>query len=118
MDNEFTSWIKVMGAVVFLVGLGFFYHDYSTAPTEWRPGVVTDKEVSRTYSDHQVFPVNATYYIRVRAGDTNGHITVMRYTYDDWHVGDACEVCCRHGHFMTYVTDIRPVGGRVYDSQF
>ena len=110
MDYEVAPWTKVVFWTAVAIVALFLFRDYASSPVEWRPGQVTDKEVERIYHRHS-YSSNDTYdsyYIVVNSCGQKGRVSVSRWTYSDWKVGDGCQVAFRHGHYMNYnFMDIR-----------
>jgi len=108
---EITSWLRVIAAVVFLLCVGVFYLDYRSAVVEWRAGRVVGKTWSpgwngRFFSDNRrIPPEESRCYINVDLEGLKGQLTVSRWTYSDFEIGQACEVAFRHGRLKDYVFD-------------
>lgn len=99
------NWTRVIFAIVCLTVVVAVYRDYHSAPVTWRAGQVLDKEWKRNRDTTDY------YYIRVKVGGDTGKVSVDRWEYQKWQVGQACEVSFRQGRIINYnYGEIRPPG--------
>ena len=86
-----------------------FVTDCSLAEPEWRGGVITDKvfiaqtiHVSSHDGHTNVRTDGPYYYLVAKAGDRAGRMVVTQWTFDQWQIGDECQVEFRIGRLASY----------------
>lgn len=86
-----------------------FVVDCTCASVDWRSGSVTDKVIhpgwveyhhdkDRSWSTYHP----AEYFVCAEVNGRVGRISVTQWNYDQWRVGQSCEVQFRKGKLMTY----------------
>lgn len=94
-------------AIVLLVAA--LLTDCTCAKPEWRSGVVSDKIIhppwvevhsdkNHTWTEYH----GPDYFVCVEVSGNVGRIHVSSWVYDQWRVGQPCEVQFRKGRIMTY----------------
>lgn len=86
-----------------------FVADCTCASVDWRSGAVTDKIMQPGWveyhheKDHSWSTYHpAQYFVCAEVSGRVGRISVTQWDYDQWHVGQTCEVQFRKGKLMTY----------------
>jgi hypothetical protein len=115
-EYELKAWANVIVAIVFVIGMTAFFLDHRSATVEWRAGRVigkewsgkrwgSNRETSVAFGSSNPSGPQANCSIHVDLGGCKGWVTVDRWAYTDFQVGQSCEVAFRHGRLKDYDFD-------------
>lgn len=87
-----------------------FITDCTCATSEWKAGKVVDKRINPAYTTTSTDSKGRIstdyhppeYYLITDVGWSTGRVSVMSWTYDEYRIGETCDVQFRHGRIMTY----------------
>ena len=82
---------RVIFYLVCLAVLVVYYRDYHDASVTWRGGQVVEKVLTSNEDTPD------DYFICVKVDGGTGMVSVDRWEYRKWQVGQACEVSFHHG---------------------